>query len=780
MSFLIIVTLVVILIIQSRSQKDAEQKAYRQGYSEGYWCARRESDPAAMPVQPDHSTISSDSQPQATSPSPTLDTTADKQKTKIQTLNLTLYAASLLLVGGIVLFTDTILSHDIAMFIVAWTIVAAYYAVGMVLYEASAQLKPVAAAFVGTALAGLPFVGMLFTTLLGMSGSSAWLITSAVALLAYIYAALRLRSQVLGYAVTAVVVSCGLSLASALGVGLVWFFVVTLAVAASMNLVAGQLLSDERLAHMFKPVSVVGRWLPLATLVSALLMSFELSALDQTLIWLVAGGYYLTQAVYTKSSLARRNENWIMSRIVLSFAGLFLVYALSKSAEAVVVAAAVIGLVQVLVSVRALSERSTTYQHEVSLWFGLGLALLAPTLLVVGTDDYSAARIVTLIALTMTVVTSLGSAYALRRVELAYMATAALVVLPGLAVYHFLEQAGASAYMWAYVEVALIAVGVRIWRESAASLAEQVYYQITIGLLTIIAAIAALALDDMPLQIAGLSSIAAIYYALAWCDRRAWLLAVGNLVTLGVLRASFEHLGLTAVETAGALAFGGTVLFSAVYIWLQSQTNKYRSAQNVFLLSAIITSVLFGVVSMVSSGLYTNLAMLGMVIGGSLILVNRERFGSGTSLLLGVILVTLALQRMFALAIPDVSLLFYAHWWAIVLWLIGYIENQAGHKKQALTYAYVGLSIVSLFGLGYALTEGSSWYQLLFIIEHSLLLIVGLLLSWRNLTLWGAIGVTLSILWMFRDYTSIFLTLIGLIIILVVIWVVRRESNKSA
>lgn len=776
MSLLIVLTLIVLLVVQSRAQYGREQKAYRRGYEDGY---RQLTNQHWIP-----DTANYDGQrPASSAISDKKQTEADQQKVKSQTLNITLYAASLLLVAGVVLFTDAILSHQLALFIVAWIILAIYYVAGLTLHQTTAQLKPVAVAFVGTALAGLPFVGILFNTILGMSGSAAWLITSIVGLLAYVYAAIRLRSQVLGYAITAVILSCGLSSVALLNIGIVWFFVMTLLVAVIMSLVSSQLPAGSKLAHIIKPLEVVGRWLPLSTLAMSLLFSGQLTAFDLGLIWSLTGVYYLARAFNTVRVEYRANENWILTRMVLTVATLFYVYAFSQSSQLLSIAAVVMGCLQVAISVYMLRFRSSgnhlQLQNEISLWFGLGLTLAAPVLLSFGVPEIESARQTTLIALAASVVASLSASWLLRRIELGYIATAALVVLPGLAVYHFDQAAASSTYAISYLEVVLIAVAARLWHESTVGRAVQLYLHITIGLAALLSLIGLMLTDVTGIQLAGYFVLAVVYYILAWRDHRPWVVVVGHTMAITLMWTLFESIGLTAMESTGLTALVATVLFAMLNIAITSWRQDSSDLAKVFLVSAVATGIFFGIISLDSNSNYANLAMLAMMIGASLMLANRQLFGGSIGLLVGVVVLTIAMQKLFAQAAPDVSFLLYAHWWAVVLWLLGYIEYQSGSKKYAIAYGYSGLAIISLFGLGYALAGQSVWYQVLFIVEHSALLLIGLAKAWRPVTIWGAVGVTLAVLWMFRGYTSLFLTLIGILIILAVIWIVRRESSKQ-
>ena len=70
--------------------------------------------------------------------------------------------------------------------------------------------------------------------------------------------------------------------------------------------------------------------------------------------------------------------------------------------------------------------------------------------------------------------------------------------------------------------------------------------------------------------------------------------------------------------------------------------------------------------------------------------------------------------------------------------------------------------------------------EILFLAEHSLMVIIGLALGRRLITIWGAVGVTLALIYLLSGYAYALAILAGLSIITAVVVVVARgQRNKQ-
>ena len=96
-----------------------------------------------------------------------------------------------------------------------------------------------------------------------------------------------------------------------------------------------------------------------------------------------------------------------------------------------------------------------------------------------------------------------------------------------------------------------------------------------------------------------------------------------------------------------------------------------------------------------------------------------------------------------------------------------------------IAHLVLALTVFSLSTLVLAL-RGDNAMEILFLVEHSLMVIVGLALGRRLITIWGAGGVTLALIYLLSGYAYALAILAGLSIITAVVVVVARgQRNKQ-
>ena len=125
---------------------------------------------------------------------------------------------------------------------------------------------------------------------------------------------------------------------------------------------------------------------------------------------------------------------------------------------------------------------------------------------------------------------------------------------------------------------------------------------------------------------------------------------------------------------------------------------------------------------------------------------------------------TFGLQRVTGLLIPEINGVVYAHWWAIVIAIIAFWRNQFVGRRLG-----VAMAILTMTLAGFALREGGI-YQMLFLAEHIVLLIAGALLRKQWAVWWGIIASVGAILYFIKDYTFLWLGVLGLSLIALVVW----------
>lgn len=216
---------------------------------------------------------------------------AQEEKETLRNLNVLLYVASFLIVAAAALFVTLTMPASVKLLSLI-LVTTVFYISGLVLHVRSDRLKPAAVAFVGTGLAILPFVGFALTSLGGMSGEMAWLVTSMVGLIAYGVAAVRLQSELISYLTMAFVLSLALSAVSTLGVSMVWYFIVVIGVSLICNCV--YVLWPKLVPTVFMlPVEQTGQITTPIALIASLFVISHMDIFMYEVLYGIATAHYL-------------------------------------------------------------------------------------------------------------------------------------------------------------------------------------------------------------------------------------------------------------------------------------------------------------------------------------------------------------------------------------------------------------------------------------------------------------------------------------------------------
>ena len=204
--------------------------------------------------------------------------------TSINGLTAALYAGSLLILAGVGGLVLSGAKETGLILLVLMTIV--FYG-GGILIRNNNTLKMASYVFTGTGMLMLPFLGLLIQDITKFDPSMLWLIMSVIGVPMYMYAAYIMQNKLFSYFALAGFVSLSCSLASVMGLALVWYFVFVMIIGILLNLVT-ILGYDKQLGVMQESVQLAGEWLPLATLIASFLAAPSLKELDYVIILGVA------------------------------------------------------------------------------------------------------------------------------------------------------------------------------------------------------------------------------------------------------------------------------------------------------------------------------------------------------------------------------------------------------------------------------------------------------------------------------------------------------------
>jgi len=286
---------------------------------------------------------------------------------------------------------------------------------------------------------------------------------------------------------------------------------------------------------------------------------------------------------------------------------------------------------------------------------------------------------------------------------------------------------------------------------------------------------------ELPFKILGwLAAVAALYMVVY--AKRDWrpmaILAHPSLVLLFYLTAQWLGIKLEFMSIVSLIIFA--VFYSAA---AAARTRKLPAGwYYASFWSGIGWSMTLLLVAMPASVATEAvlLATLTWIVNGSALIAegvpkkNILYFDSGVLLVLCGIL--FAIQTLIA-PVHDIVVPYL--WSAAILsgavmswrWL-GYAQ------ASTIAHLVLALATFSLSTLVLALA-GDNAMEILFLIEHSLMVIIGLVLGRRLITIWGASCVTLALIYLLSGYAYALAILAGLSIIAAVVVVVARGQRRK-
>lgn len=274
-------------------------------------------------------------------------------------------------------------------------------------------------------------------------------------------------------------------------------------------------------------------------------------------------------------------------------------------------------------------------------------------------------------------------------------------------------------------------------------------------------------------------TVTAIIYGMTYVERIPLLIIIANLIFLASCGWLVELMKIPDEWKFLVISWIAFVVFYCAY-WLLVLYPK-RNYGIYFWWSAIIFAGVVNLLSLISQNepvvIY---AGIGSVVVAVAIAVEGWRIRRYEYIDVAAIIATIGLQRILYILASETDILVYTHWWSVVFVALSYLYYSSDKKKDAKILIYVALIIMSLFSGMAALAwfgESDIPYQTVFLVEHVLLVILGLVLSRKLFTIWGAVGVILSVLWMMKNQTYLLLASAALVLIGVAVYALIKKSK---
>ena len=264
--------------------------------------------------------------------------------------------------------------------------------------------------------------------------------------------------------------------------------------------------------------------------------------------------------------------------------------------------------------------------------------------------------------------------------------------------------------------------------------------------------------------------IAGSLWVSSYVEKIPALLVIGHVVFYGGLHALWSWLDFSDTWRL----FGTVWLAAGVgYLWYWYSYGRQDAARQLLSFIAVQVALGLAVLSYIFSGdtNYVMAAAGSLLAAASILAIHGYLVRNKVYVEVAIYGATFALQRMVAELLPELNMVAYAHWWALVIALV------ALWRKQLHTRLIVGLAFITASTGWYALA-GEPGYSLLFLVEHLIVGVIGAVLRKQWAMWWGIIAVVVAILYFLRNYTALALLFLGFLLILFVIWRLLRTNKK--
>lgn len=605
-----------------------------------------------------------------------------KEQRDLQNINTILYVASFLLVAAAVLFIGAAVDNSLK-FIGAWVITIGFYFSGMVLHSSSERLRPAAVAFIGTGLALLPFAGLATNIFVLHDPVLSWFITSILGLVLFLFATLKLQSQVLAYLTLGFVFSMTTSSVAVLQMGFVWYFILIILVASLLNIVA--FIKPKLLPSVFlKPIDDSGQLaVPLAVF-GSWWGSAQVPLWQNALVLAVASLHYGVAALApTKPDY--RQVYIFLCRLAASISIVLFVYDITnKDLVKTGIALTVVASIQILISA-ILAKKRQNEDEQIWLWGGMAVQLIAITLW--SQSDIRAE--LTTASLVVITLTGVSIAAWLKQSRYALVSIFVAAVLP-LQIGKDLMQPKLSSeiitgvyLVFSIVMIALRKLWANVGEKKEVIIVGYGLYLISAGLLSFF----------LPYEwsAAYLATIAILITGVSYIEKTPTIQIIANAVFLFAIYmfvSTFEN------DTARKLlmcSWIAAAIFYPLRIFFPTRKDQTRAqimgVYSVLLLMA--SGLLF-----VFSEVYAVAAALTLIAASALLVAEGWVYKQHEYYEIAALTTTLALQRIVAVNTTDIELLLYANWWAIVFYGLAWLRRQ--RKDIPATQFWVVFSIGTL------------------------------------------------------------------------------------
>ena len=275
-------------------------------------------------------------------------------------------------------------------------------------------------------------------------------------------------------------------------------------------------------------------------------------------------------------------------------------------------------------------------------------------------------------------------------------------------------------------------------------------------------------------QVLVLASIAGTYWCMTYRAKQPLIAAGANGGALGAVVAVVNWIGVPMEWWGLSAGLSSALIFAIWYAVVAMRKDWERAWIHVISLWFALGAgsfVGFGSSKPVMLAACGTLALLAVAVAVHGYFLRRAVY-----LDIAAFIFSFATQAAIYLAWDGVPAIIFGHLSALTLLAVALWRKRNGGDNE-LHYV-LGAVVFTMGGGASALADGSV-YQLIFLAEHVVILIVGALRQWQRVVWWGVAASVTAIMYFLKDYFYLWLAFLGVILIAIVVWRLMRINNAK-
>ena len=268
-----------------------------------------------------------------------------------------------------------------------------------------------------------------------------------------------------------------------------------------------------------------------------------------------------------------------------------------------------------------------------------------------------------------------------------------------------------------------------------------------------------------------LAIVSVLLFASSYIERQSWLSLAANA---GVWAAVATLLRLVDAPGDWSLLFQAwivTLLYASQYAYYSAKSDTSR--QWIALGSIWAVSLVAAVSGIGAEQGYQYGAAFSLLLGALAAVIHAARSRQRVLLEIGIYGIIAAAQWAVSVTYPNLTLVFYAYWWALALGLVTWLIRNYVQERLI-----IAMAIITFATGGYALIDGGG-YALLFLVQQVIFAAAGALYQKTWALWWGVVASIIAVIYFLRDYVYLWLALLGIFLIGIVVWRLIALSRRS-